>query len=65
MTSDELKKLFEHYAEDAQFQNWSKGEESPGMRFVYACEHGMIWKFTPKAWISVPPSSFVEIGTAG
>jgi hypothetical protein len=49
MTSAELKKLFGHYAEDAQFQNWSK-RESPRMRFVYACEHGMIWKFTPKAW---------------
>src|ERR1700680_1469464 len=49
MTSEELKKLFGHYAEDAQFQNWSNGKV-PGMRFVYACEYGTIWKFTPKAW---------------
>ena len=49
MTSEELKKLFENYHEDAQFQTWSKGE-APGMRFVYACEYGTIWKFTPKAW---------------
>ena len=49
MTSVELRKLFGHYAEDTQFETWSK-REAPGMRFVYACEHGEIWKFTPKAW---------------
>jgi hypothetical protein len=49
MTSEELNKLFKQYSEDAQFQNWSKGEAA-GMRFVYACEYGTIWKFTPKAW---------------
>lgn len=37
MTSEELKKLFVHVTQDAQFQNWSKGEP-PGMKFVYACE---------------------------
>ena len=49
MTSGEIKKLFGHYAEDAQFQNWSK-DEAPGMQFVFACEYGTIWKFTPRAW---------------
>ena len=49
MTSAELKKLFGNYAEDAQFQNWSAAE-APGIRFVYACEYGTFWKFTPKAW---------------
>jgi hypothetical protein len=49
MTSEELKKLFEHYAEEAQFRDWSKGE-GPSLRFVYACEHGTFWKFTPKSW---------------
>jgi hypothetical protein len=49
MTSVQLRKLFGRCAEDAQFRNWSKGE-APGMRFVYACEYGTIWKFTPKEW---------------
>ena len=49
MTSEELKKLFVHYAEDAQFHTWNKGE-APGMRLVYVCEYGTIWKFTPQAW---------------
>src|ERR1700687_1078220 len=49
MTSEELKKLFLHYSEEAQFQNWNKGE-APGTRVVYACEYGTIWKFTPQAW---------------
>ena len=52
MTSAELKKLFGHYTDDAQFQNWSKGED-PGVQFVYACEYGTIWKFTPRAWWEV------------
>jgi hypothetical protein len=49
MTSKEIKRLFGHYADDARFQDWSKGE-APGMQFVYACEYGTIWKFTPKEW---------------
>ena len=49
MTSEELSKMFAHYAEDAQFKDWSQAE-TPGMRFVYACEYGTIWKFTLKAW---------------
>jgi hypothetical protein len=48
MTSVELKKLFAYCVEEAQFQNWSKG--APEVRFVYACEYGTIWKFTPKEW---------------
>jgi hypothetical protein len=49
MTSDRLKRVFERYAEDVQFQIWSNGDASR-MRFVYACEYGTIWKFTPKTW---------------
>src|ERR1700735_2676340 len=48
MTSLELGKLFAHHAEEAQFQKWNRG--APAVRFVYACEHGTIWKFTPKEW---------------
>ena len=49
MTSEALKKLVGKYVEDAQFQAWSEREEA-GLQFVYACEYGTIWKFTPKAW---------------
>ncbi len=49
MTSKELNKIFDNYAEDARFRSWSKGE-APGMKSVYACEYGTIWKFTPKEW---------------
>ena len=48
MTSEQLKKLFAHYSDDAQFQDWNNGATE--VRFVYACEHGTIWKFTPKEW---------------
>jgi hypothetical protein len=48
MTAQELKKLFASYVEEARFQDWSKGV--PKVRFVYACEYGTIWKFTPKEW---------------
>jgi hypothetical protein len=48
MTSLELRKLFLHHAEEAQFKNWNKGASE--VRFVYACEYGTIWKFTPKEW---------------
>jgi hypothetical protein len=49
MTSHELKQLFTRYSEDAQFEIWNKGRV-PELRFVYACENGTIWKFTPKGW---------------
>jgi hypothetical protein len=49
MTSEELKRLFGNYAENAQFESWRK-RESSGLRFVYACEFGTFWKFTPKEW---------------
>jgi hypothetical protein len=49
MTSEGLKKLFGDYAEDARFQSWRK-EEALGIQFIYACEYGTIWKFTPKEW---------------
>ena len=48
MTSEQLKKLFAYYAEEAQFQNWNNGAVK--IQFVYACEYGTIWKFTPKEW---------------
>ena len=43
-----LYKLFARCAEDAQFQLRTKAK--PEIRFVYACEYGTIWKFTPKEW---------------
>jgi hypothetical protein len=49
MMSEELRKLFAQRVEDAKFQLWNKGRVQ-GMRFVYACEYGVIWKFTPQAW---------------
>jgi hypothetical protein len=49
MTSQELTKLFAQYSEDAQFQMWIKGKPQE-MKFVYACENGAFWKFTPKEW---------------
>jgi hypothetical protein len=49
MTSEELKKLFVRYSEDAQFEIWNKGRVQE-VRFVYACQNGTIWKFTPKEW---------------
>jgi hypothetical protein len=49
MTPNELKKLFEQAAESANFRLWEKGHIS-GVRFVYACEFGEIWKFTPLEW---------------
>jgi hypothetical protein len=49
MTQEKLKKLFARFTEDAQFETWNAGK-TPGVRFVYACEYGTIWKFTPKAW---------------
>src|ERR1700730_17190560 len=49
MTQEKLKKLFAHFIEDAQFQTWNAGKIQ-GVQFVYACEQGTIWKFTPRAW---------------
>lgn len=49
MTSEKLKRLFARCVDDAQFKLWNKGKPQ-GVRFVYACEFGVVWKFTPKAW---------------
>lgn len=49
MTQEKLKKLFARFSDDAQFETWNAGK-IPGVRFVYACEYGTIWKFTPRAW---------------
>src|SRR5438132_1207402 len=62
MTSAELKKVFEQYTDDAQFQRWNKGEDS-GVQFVYACEYGTVWKFTPKAWWHVVTSAVRNNGS--
>jgi hypothetical protein len=48
MTSEQLKHLFAYYADETQFQSWNTGR--PEVRSVYACEYGMIWKFSPKEW---------------
>ena len=44
-----LNRVFADYAEDMQFQDWITRVAAP-FRFVYACEYGTIWKFTPKEW---------------
>jgi hypothetical protein len=49
MTPEKLRNLFARCVEDVQFQIWNK-EKLQEVRFVYACEFGVIWKFTPKAW---------------
>jgi hypothetical protein len=49
MTSEQLTKLFAQIAENAKFQLWNK-EQVREVRFVYACEYGEIWKFTPIGW---------------
>jgi hypothetical protein len=49
MTSEELTKLFARVAADAQFASWNK-DRIHDVRFIYACEYGVIWKFTPRAW---------------
>lgn len=49
MTQEKLGKLLALYSEEARFQTWNAGK-IPGVRFVYACEYGTVWKFTPKAW---------------
>jgi hypothetical protein len=45
----QLTRVFADYAEDSRFQNWIAGVAQQ-FRFVYACEYGTIWKFTPKEW---------------
>ena len=49
MTSHELNRLFMQVAEDARFRLWNE-KRSQAVRYFYACEHGEVWKFTPKAW---------------
>lgn len=44
-----LNRVFADYAEDMQFQDWITRVAAP-FRFVYACEYGTIWKFTPREW---------------
>jgi len=48
INSIELNRLFNYHAEDAQFRQWLDG--APDVRFVYVCEFGTIWKFTPREW---------------
>jgi hypothetical protein len=49
MTQVELNQLLAHYAEDRVFQVWNKRQQ-PGVRFIYACEYEVFWKFTPREW---------------
>jgi hypothetical protein len=49
MTSNELGKLMAQHAENSRFEDWNSGrKEMP--RFIYACEYGTFWKFTPREW---------------
>jgi hypothetical protein len=48
MNSFELSRLFSQHAEEAQFREWFRSVRK--VRFVYACEFGTVWKFTPKEW---------------
>jgi hypothetical protein len=52
MRSIDLTKLLELRAENVRFENWNS-QQSVRPRFVYACELGTIWKFTPKEWWQV------------
>jgi hypothetical protein len=61
MTSKTLAKLFAQTAEDAQFRLWNRGRLQ-GVRFVYACEYGVIWKFTPKAWWQLVTKTILNQG---
>ena len=45
----ELNRTFAFYAEEVAFENWCKTRSSE-VRFIYACEYGTVWKFTPKEW---------------
>src|SRR5215470_3844176 len=49
MTQDQRNKAYAYYAEDLAFENWRKARLH-AVRFVYACEYGTAWKFTPKEW---------------
>lgn len=46
---DRPNRAFADYLEDLRFQDWSGSIEKP-FRFVYACEYGTFWKFTPREW---------------
>ena len=62
MTSGELNKLFTMVAEDAGFRRWNEGR-SQAVRFFYACEYGVIWKFTPKAWWQFVTKTILNSGS--
>ncbi len=49
MTSTTLKTMFACYAQRARFEEWHK-DHLLGVKFVYACEFGVVWKFTPQEW---------------
>ena len=52
MRSIELTKLLASHAENVRFVDWDN-KRTTRPRFVYACELGTIWKFTPKEWWQV------------
>jgi hypothetical protein len=49
MNSHDLSKLIAHHAENTRFEDWNSTRELQP-RFIYACEYGTFWKFTPKEW---------------
>jgi hypothetical protein len=61
MTSEKLAKLFAEVAEDAEFRLWNQGR-AQDVRFVYACEYGVIWKFTPQAWWQLVTKTILNQG---
>jgi hypothetical protein len=44
-----LTETFARYAEGAAFRQWTE-ERTPKVRFVYACQDDVIWKFTTEEW---------------
>jgi hypothetical protein len=49
MTREQLTNALAAGAEDARFQDWSRGR-TIAWKFVYLCEYGTIWRFGPKEW---------------
>ena len=49
MTTDKIFEILASAAEDARFRGWEQGRTHQ-YRFVYLCEYGTIWRFTPKEW---------------
>jgi hypothetical protein len=61
MTTDQIIKIFAADAEDARFRDWDR-ERTAKWRFVYLCEYGTIWRFTPKEWWRFVPRTILNNG---